>query len=107
MGVRSRILVLLKFFYNLTLLRLQLKYHLKAHQIYFQIHKYCYFRAGENKSRQRNKLEVAKSLHTGEAQVLPFFKTFCVVSPHSYNINFLNFCKYDLSLFVIQYTVYD
>ena len=66
--------------------------------MYFQmIYKYCsfinviYFREGENKSHehyQRNKLEVAKRLCTGEAPVVPFFDTnTCVVSPHSSDIN--------------------
>ena len=64
------------------------------------IYKYCsfinviYFREGENKKvmnvsnhYQRNKLEVAKRLCTGEAQVVPFFDTnTCVVSPHSSDI---------------------
>ena len=46
------------------------------------IYKYCYFRAGENlnNSHQRNKLRVAKILHTGEAQVVPERLLCCVTS---------------------------
>ena len=64
--------------------------------MYFQmIYKYCsfinviYFCEGENKKvtnvsnqYQRNKLEVAKRLCTGEAQVVPFFDTNTFVLCH-------------------------